>query len=58
MGGHCNSLLLQYDQCLQKWGPPQCKYYGSVKHNDPAASIIHPGKELLMTVTADTHDCI
>ena len=24
-------------QSPQGWRPPQCKYHGSVKHNDPAA---------------------
>ena len=27
----------QHGKRPQEWGPPQCKYYVSVKHNDPTA---------------------
>ena len=40
MGAQCNDTHAQHGQRPHEWGPPQCKYYGSVKHNDPAALIL------------------
>ena len=37
VGAQCNDLHVHYVQRAQEWGPPQCTYYGSVKHNDPSA---------------------
>ena len=37
VGAQCIGTHVQHGQRPQEWGPPQCKYYGSVKHNDPAA---------------------
>ena len=33
----CSHPHAHYGQRLQELGLPQCKYYGSVKQNDPAA---------------------
>ena len=37
MGAQCNDPHVPHGQRPQEWGPPQCKYYGSVKHDDPSA---------------------
>ena len=36
VGAQSNHTHARHDQRPQEWGPPRCKYYGSVKHNDPA----------------------
>ena len=40
VGAQSNGTHAQHGQCLQGWGPPQCQYYVSVKHNDPAALMV------------------
>ena len=37
MGAQCKGTHAQHGQRPHDWGPSQCKYYGSVKQNDPAA---------------------
>ena len=37
VGTQCNGTHAQHDQRPQELGPPQCKYYGSMKINEPAA---------------------
>ena len=39
MGTQCNGMHAQHGQCLKECDPPQCKYYGSVKLNDPVHSL-------------------
>ena len=36
VGAQCNGTHAQHGQRPQEWGAPQCKYYGSVKHDNPA----------------------
>ena len=36
VGAHCNVTHAQHGQRPQQWGTPQYKYYGSVRHKDPA----------------------
>ena len=37
VGAQYNSTHAHHCQRPPEWGPSQCKYYGLVKHNDPAA---------------------
>ena len=37
VGPQYNGPHAQHSQRPREWGSPQCNYYGSVKHNDPAA---------------------
>ena len=39
VGAQRNDMHAQHGQRPQEWSPPQCKYCGSVEHNDPAALI-------------------
>ena len=43
VGSQCNDTYAQYDQRPQELCYPQCKYYGSMKRNDPAASSLFHG---------------
>ena len=33
VGAQCDGTHAQHGQSPEKWDPPQCKYYGSVKDN-------------------------
>ena len=38
VGAQCNDAHAQHGKRSQEWSSSQCKYYGSMKHNEPAAS--------------------
>ena len=40
VGAQRNHPHAQHAQRSQEWGPPKCKYYGSVKHNNDVVGIL------------------